>query len=94
MPTQRMLTTGALCAALGLFGGAVYAGSEAAMEDAATMADEAAEAEAMAAERKAEAAVARDKKEAAEAAKFHSEEVSGDMNPVDEGDAAQMEGDN
>ena len=92
MPMQRMLTTGALCAALGLFGGAVYAQSAATMEDAAIMADEAAEAEAMAAEAEAKAAVARDKKMAAEGAKLHSEEVSGDMNPVDEGDAAQMEG--
>jgi hypothetical protein len=46
----------------------------------------------MAAEAEAKAAVARDKKMAAEGAKLHSEEVSGDMNPVDEGDAAQMEG--
>jgi hypothetical protein len=62
------------------------------MEDAATMADEAAEAEAKAAEAVEESAVAKEKMEAAEAAKFHAEEVSGDMNPVDEGDAAQMEG--
>jgi hypothetical protein len=93
MPIQRVLTTGALCAALGLFGSAVYAQTASTMEDAAIMADEAAEVEALAAEAEAEAAVARDKKKAAEAAKLHSEEVSGDMNPVDEGDAAQMEKD-
>jgi len=92
MHMRTLLTSGALCAAVGLSGGAVYAQSSAAMEDAATMADEAAEAEAKAAEAVEESAVAKEKMEAAEAAKFHAEEVSGDMNPVDEGDAAQMEG--
>jgi hypothetical protein len=90
MQIRTLLTSGALFAALGLFGNAVCAQSAATMDDAAIKADEAAEAEAKAAEAVEEAAVAREKKEAAEGAKFHSEEVSGDMNPVDEGDAAQM----
>jgi hypothetical protein len=92
MHFQRILTSGALCVALGLSGGAVFAESAAGLEDAVTKADEAAEAEAKAAEAKAEAAVEREKKEAAQGAKLNAEEVSGDMNPIDEGDAAQMEG--
>ena len=93
MYIQRMLASGALCVTLGLLGGTAYAQSAASMDDAAITADEAAEAEAKAAETVEESAVAREKKEAEEAAKLHAEEVSGDMNPVDEGDAAQMQGD-
>jgi hypothetical protein len=86
MHIRTLLTSSALCAALGLFGSAVYAQS-AASEEAAIKADDAAEAEAKAAEAVEEADVAREKKEAAT---FHAEEVTGDMNPIDEGDAAQM----
>jgi hypothetical protein len=89
MHIRTLLTSSALCAALGLFGSAVYAQS-AASEEAAIKADDAAEAEAKAAEAVEEADVAREKKEAKEAATFHAEEVTGDMNPIDEGDAAQM----
>jgi len=53
MNNQSMLTSCALCAALALFGGAVYAQADT-MEDATIVADEAAEAEAMAAEAVAE----------------------------------------
>jgi hypothetical protein len=70
--------------------GAAFAASSGGIEDAVTKADEAAEAAAKAAEAKAEAAVARDKREAKQGAEFTAEEVSGDMNPVDEGDAAQI----
>lgn len=92
MNGRNTMMSSALCVALGLFGGAVFAESAAGLEDAVTKADEAAEAAAKAAESTAEAAVEREKKEAAQGAKFHAEEVSGDVNPVDEGDAAQMEG--
>jgi hypothetical protein len=54
MNTRSILTSAALCAALGLFGGMPYAHSAETLEDATTMADEAAEAEAKAAEAVAE----------------------------------------
>jgi hypothetical protein len=54
MTIRALLTTGAFCAALGLFGGAVYAQSASTIEDATIKADEAAEAEAKAAEAVAE----------------------------------------
>jgi len=92
MHSRSTLMSGALCVALSMFAGAPFALAETSMDDAVIKADEAAEAEAKAAEAQAEAAVAREKKEAAQGAKFHAEEVSGDVNPVDEGDAAQMEG--
>jgi hypothetical protein len=47
MTMRALMTTGALCAALGLSGGAVYAQSAETLEDATTMADEAAEVEAL-----------------------------------------------
>ena len=51
MTIRALLTTGVLCAALGLFGGAVYAQSAQTLEDATIKADEA---EAKAAEAVAE----------------------------------------
>jgi len=78
-------------AALGLFGSAVRAQSAATIDDAAIKADDTAEAKA--AESVEGAAAARERREAAKAAKWHAEQVSGDMNPVDEGDAAQMKQD-
>lgn len=54
MNIRNILTSGAMCASLALCGGAVYAQSAETLEDATTMADEAAEAEAMAAEAVAE----------------------------------------
>ncbi len=69
MTMPRMLTTATLSLLLGLSGGALFAQSESALEEAAIKADEAAEAEAKAAEAEAEAAVAKDKNAAKEAAK-------------------------
>lgn len=53
MTIRNRVATGALCIALGLFGGSAFAGT-ASLEDAVTKADEAAEAEAKAAEAVAE----------------------------------------
>jgi hypothetical protein len=91
MQIKTMITSGAFCVTLALSGAAVFAQSASTMEGSAVTDEQAAEAKAKAAEAQAEAAVEKQKKEAAEGAMLNSEEVSGDMNPVDEGDAAQME---
>jgi hypothetical protein len=91
MQIKSTLTATTLGLMLALAGtGSTFAESAGGLEDAVTRADEAAEAEDKAAEAKAEAAVAREKREAEQGAEFTAEEVSGDMNPVDEGDAAQI----
>jgi hypothetical protein len=85
----KMLSTAAVLGiALGLSGTAAFAASG--MEDATTRGDEAAEAEDRAAEAREEAAVTREEREDAQAKKFTAEELSGDMNPVDEADSAQI----
>ncbi len=90
MQIKTMLTSVALCSSLALFGGAAFADSHGAMDDAVIKADEAAEAADKQAEAVEEAKVAKEKAMAEQGAVLESEEVSGDMNPVDEGDAAQI----
>lgn len=91
MQIKSTLTVSTLGLMLALAGtGAAFAAPDASLEDATTRADEAAEAEDKAAEAIEESAVAREKRKAKEAAEFTAEEVSGDMNPVDEGDEDQI----
>jgi uncharacterized protein (DUF4415 family) len=65
MKIKNLLTTGAFCAAIGVFGGTAFAESAPGLEDAVTKADEAAEAEAEAAEAVAESQAEQLKKDAA-----------------------------
>jgi hypothetical protein len=90
MKLKITLTAATLCCSILALGTAAVAAPDSPIEDAVIQADEAAEAAAEAAEAKAEAEVAKEKKMAKEGAQFEAEEVSGDVNPVDEGDAAQM----
>ena len=90
MQLKQALTATTLCCSMLAFGGVAVAAPDSPIEDAVIEADQAAEAAAKAAEAKAEAEVAKEKKMAKEGAKFEAEEVSGDVNPIDEGDAAQI----
>jgi ribosomal protein S12 methylthiotransferase accessory factor YcaO len=88
MQTKTTLFLSALCVMFALGVSPVFAAG--AMDDAVTAADEAAESASEAAEAKAEAAVKKEMKEAAQSKGFTAEEISGDVNPVDEGDAVEI----
>jgi len=90
MQAQRIFTSGALCLTVALFTGAALAQSPSTMDQTAIQDDEAAAVADDAAALREEGSAMRQEKEATQAEQFHSEEVSGDLNPVDEGDQAQI----
>ena len=87
---KTTLTAATLFCSTIAFGAAAVAATGSPIEDAVIEADQAAGSAAKAAEATAEAKVAKEKKMAKEGAQLEAEEVSGDVNPIDEGDAAQM----